>query len=352
MDPRVRLHLGWLRLRAAFWPVIQAGIAAVIAYLLGLHLLGHSTPFFASIAAWACLGFGFDRSARRIIEVGVGVTLGVTMGDLVVTVIGSGWWQLGSVLVVTALLSRFVDRGAVLAAQAGTQAIVIVGLPALQGGPFGRAADTVVGALVALAVALLAPADPRAGIRRQGQAALAALAETVNTLAQGVSVRSDAEFFHALEQGRHSESVLDEWLTRSDGACKLARYSVNRRHLKDLETLRDQAIHVERAMRSVRVIARNAPVGMRHASDADCSALATVLVRFNKDIVDFRERLGSGADTSESAESFVALHTECDPEAVGMGYADNWGIRALTALARSPIRDLAIAAGTDPHAEV
>ncbi|MEK8227521.1 FUSC family protein [Oerskovia sp. M15] len=80
-------------------------------------------------------------------ELAIGVAVGVGLGDLIVHFIGSGWWQVTVVLATSALVARFIDRGALLATQAGVQAIVIVGLPATQtGGPGGRLVDALVGA--------------------------------------------------------------------------------------------------------------------------------------------------------------------------------------------------------------
>src|SRR5918993_4461825 len=50
---RVRdgLSAGYGRLRTSVWPVLQAAVAASLAYFLAEVVVGHGQPFFAPIAA-------------------------------------------------------------------------------------------------------------------------------------------------------------------------------------------------------------------------------------------------------------------------------------------------------------
>jgi uncharacterized membrane protein YgaE (UPF0421/DUF939 family) len=340
---RSRYLSGMSRVRAAFWPVTTAAIAGAVAFLIGRHVLGHEAPFFAAIAAWACLGFTFNRTVRHILEVGAGVIAGVTAGDLVVNVIGTGWWQLLSVLMVTALLARFVDRGAVLAAQAGTQAIVIVGMPSLTGGPFGRAADTIVGVAIALIVALLTPHDPRRSIRLMGATATRALAETIAMTADGIRRGDPERIDAALLRGRAAEPALLEWNERSQAASELARVSVNRLHLDELVRLENQSVLVERAMRSVRVIARRAPAAVKRASDVDRARMADLLDRFSTGISLWRDSLISRQSSHPAKEVMTSLAADLDVS----GF-DDIGMSALTMVLRAPVVDMLEAWGSTP----
>lgn len=343
---RARVRQGWSRVRIALWPLLQAAAAAGVAYLLAGGLLGHAQPFFAAIAVWACLGFSFDRDLRRIAEVALGVTVGLAVGDLVVRAIGSGWWQLSTVLVVSTVVARFIDRGAVLAAQAGTQAIVIVGFPALTGGPFGRSADALIGGVVALAFALLTPTDPRRRMRTLGTVATTALAEVVAMAAAAVRVGDDEGLESALVRARAADPALHEWLDRVRSAADQARVSVNRVHRDELQRLETQAVMVERSMRSVRVLIRRAPTGILHASQAERDVLADLLDRYAAATRQLASAVETGTDPVAARGTLTEVARDADPRTA----AQDWGVQALVLLLRSPVVDLLEAAGASRQA--
>src|SRR5690625_367121 len=150
---RQRLRQGRRRARAAFWPVVTAAVAAGLAWAVAFYALGHVEPFFAPVAAWVCLGFNADRQVRKVAELAIGVTLGVGFGELVASLIGTGVPQIMLVIVVAALMARFVDRGHTLTIQAGVQGVVIVALPVVAtDGATGRWTDALVGGAFALLV--------------------------------------------------------------------------------------------------------------------------------------------------------------------------------------------------------
>ena len=88
LRPEVERRLGRLRTRWVF--LVQIGVAVFVAWLVASEVLGHATPFFAPVTAILCLGLTYGQRLRRIIEVTVGVAIGVLVGDLIVTVLGAG----------------------------------------------------------------------------------------------------------------------------------------------------------------------------------------------------------------------------------------------------------------------
>ena len=255
----VRVRQGWARVRAAWFPILQASIAAAIAFAIARYAVGHPYPFFAPVSAWVALGFTTDRSVRRVAELAVGVAIGVALGDLLVHLIGNGAWQVAVVLFLAAIIARFIDRGQMLTTQAGVQALVIVGLPAISatGGPLGRWIDAAIGGAVALAVALLTPRDPRRHPRTLARAATEDLAGVLRILARGLRTGSTADVEDALVRGRASQPALDEWSETATNAGELARVSPTiRKHRAELAGLAADAVLVDRAMRNARVLAR------------------------------------------------------------------------------------------------
>lgn len=347
MVRRIRVRQGWARVRSGFWPIVQASLAAGVAYAFAHHVLGHAQPFFAAVAAWVCLGFSLDRELRRVVEVAVGVAVGVAMGDLVVHLIGSGWWQLTLVLLVSALAARFLDRGALLTTQAGVQAIVVVGLPAASvatGGALGRWTDALAGGGVALLVAVLTPGDPRRRIRALAGGATGELADTLEALARGLREHDADELAAALVRGRASEPVLADWYDTARHAAEIARVSVNRVHRDEIRRLASQAVLVDRAMRSVRVLARRAPTAARSGAQ-ELGDLAALVERYASAIRSLAAALTAGASTDKARDELAAVAADADPRVVGEG---QWQVQSLVLLLRSPIVDTLEAAGLSP----
>jgi uncharacterized membrane protein YgaE (UPF0421/DUF939 family) len=336
---------GLTRARGSFWPIVQASLAAGVAYGFARYVLGHEQPFFAAVAAWVCLGFTFDRQLRRVAEVAVGVAVGVGVGDLIVHLIGSGWWQLTVVLLFSALLGRFIDRGALLATQAGVQAIVVVALPAASGGALGRWTDALVGGVVALAVALLTPGDPRRRLRSLAADATIELARTLETVANGLRTQDEDELARALVRGRASEPALEDWHEAARSAHELARLSVNRAFRSEIARLEEQAVLVERAMRSVRVLARRAPSVVQSDDAPDVEPLAALVDRFAAGVRLLASALGAGSDLADARRLLAAAAADADPRALADG---EWQVQALVVLLRSPLVDTLEAAGMSP----
>ncbi|GAA1729938.1 hypothetical protein GCM10009809_26860 [Isoptericola hypogeus] len=389
MTRRIRVRQGISRARSSFWPIVQASLAAGVAYGFASLVLGHDQPFFAAVAAWVCLGFSFDRELRRVAEVAVGVAVGVGLGDLLVHLIGSGWWQLTVVMAVSALLARFIDRGALLTTQAGVQAIVVVGLPAAvaSSGALGRWTDALVGGAVALVVALLTPGDPRRRLRRLAEDATNELAEVLEAIARGLRDADTDDLAGALVRGRAAEQVLADWRELARKSREIARVSVNRVHRDELTRLAGQAVLVDRAMRGLRVLARRAPAALRSlgllpdeagtppvtspgrvpregvadarpAVDDAAGVAPDPGEAANHPVADLVERyaggvrllataLGAGADPARAREVLTAVAADVDPRTVGEGY---WQVQSLVLMLRSPVVDTLEAAGMTPDA--
>ena len=342
--------LGWERARGAFWPVLQAAAAAVLAYQIGRHVLGHQQPFFAAIAAWMCLGWSFDRDLRRVGELALGVTMGVALGDLVVRTIGSGWWQLATVLVVSALLARFFDRGPLLTTQAGAQAIVIAGLPNLAGGPYSRALDAVVGSAVALAFVLLTPYDPRKSLRTAAVAGTAALAKTAEQLARGVALGDPQAMAAALDTGRSAKAEMDDGITQASERRARTRLTINRKHLPEIADLEHRLVLEERAMRSLRVLARRLQYDSPAAPAPERLQMAALLHSYASATHQLSQDIAASAPISAPITAYRQLALQLNQAQSGLATSD-LGIATGMFLMRAVLADTLQVAGV-PEPEV
>ncbi|MEZ0447020.1 FUSC family protein [Cellulomonas sp. ICMP 17802] len=345
VDARVRQ--GWTRVRAAWFPILQASVAAAIAFAIARYAVGHPFPFFAPVCAWIALGFTTDRSVRRVAELAVGVAIGVALGDLLVHLIGNGAWQVAVVLFLAAIIARFIDRGQMLTTQAGVQALVIVGLPAISasGGPVGRWIDAAIGGAVALAVALLTPRDPRRHLRTLAHAAVEELAAMLRVLGRGLRSGSTADVQDALVRGRASQPALDEWSDTATNASELARVSPALRKYRDeLAGLGGTAVLVDRAMRNARVLARRC----RSAVDAQTHDMTTVADQVDataRATEELAAALGSGRDPERARSQLLAVSHALDPFELA---ARDWQVQSLVLLHRSLVVDLLEASGVSP----
>ncbi|MGZ4558233.1 MAG: FUSC family protein, partial [Mycobacteriaceae bacterium] len=85
-------------MRASALAVLQCSVAASLAWFIATEVVGHPRPFFAPIAAVVCLGVSLGARLRRSVELVAGVSVGILVGDLLISQIGSGSWQIGLVV--------------------------------------------------------------------------------------------------------------------------------------------------------------------------------------------------------------------------------------------------------------
>src|SRR3954468_8728314 len=147
---RKRIRVGLRRSRNSIFPALRIVFCAVAAYTVAEHLLGHQGPIFAATSALVALGFSKGPRVRKVLEVAVGCALGITVGDLLTHLLGAGIWQAAIVMLLSVLLARFLDSGAIFTTQLALQSVFVVLLPAPAGGPFTRSLDAVVGGSFAL----------------------------------------------------------------------------------------------------------------------------------------------------------------------------------------------------------
>ncbi|WP_028045357.1 aromatic acid exporter family protein [Cellulomonas sp. URHE0023] len=350
-NPRVvleaRVRQGVSRVHAAWFPILQAAIAAGIAFGLARYVVHHPYPFFAPVCAWVALGYTADRSVRKVAELAVGVALGVALGDVLVHLIGNGVWQVAVVVFLAATIGRFIDRGALLTTQAGVQALVIVGLPALaaSGGPLGRWIDAAIGGVVALAVALLTPRDPRRHSRALAHSACDELAGVLRLFARGLRDASSNDVEDALVRARASQPAIDEWSETAKNAGELARISPTIRRFRDeLSALEGRAVLVDRAMRNTRVLVRRSLPAVE-AGNHDLSGMADLVDATARATDELSAALASGRDPARARTELLTVARGLDPFAM-----TDWQVQSLVMLQRSLVVDLLEAAGTGPQA--
>ncbi|MFK5583565.1 FUSC family protein [Serinicoccus sp. LYQ131] len=257
----VALRARALRLRARAWLILQAATGATIAWFLAHDVLGHPLPFFAPITAMVCLGLTYEDRLRRIVELTIGVAIGVAIGDLFVNSFGTGLWQILAVCVVAMSLAVLAGAGQLLMMQAGIQGVIITTLVAGDGEALSRWLDAAVGGGVAMVIAMLAPLRSTTRRPRERVVELVGhLAEMLTDTAQSLRNRDAGRAVRALETARGLSTELDVLRASTAEAVAAARVApllsgASRAEVREIQTLLPP---LDLAIRNVRVLARRA----------------------------------------------------------------------------------------------
>lgn len=144
------------RAHAAFTRVLAASIAAALAYGLARLLLGQEKPIFAAITAIICLAPGIPSHFRQSVNILIGVSTGIVVGDLAFLLLPGNVPELQMALAVfIAMLAgaALVDQP-VVPIQAGSSALLVILMGPHYAG-LSRFLDVLIGIAVGLAFAVI-----------------------------------------------------------------------------------------------------------------------------------------------------------------------------------------------------
>src|SRR2546429_3711447 len=183
------------RVRVALLFAAQAGVAPGMTWLIALDWLHHARPFFAPIAAVIALNVSVGQRLRRVVELVVGVALGILVGDVLIYFIGTGAWQIGAGVGAAILVAVFLGGSPIVIGQAASSAVLVATLaPPSHGIYYTRFLDALIGGAAGLVVmALLLPVHPLTVIRRAAGPALDVIAGGLRDRATALAHRSRGE---------------------------------------------------------------------------------------------------------------------------------------------------------------
>ena len=210
-----------------------------------------------------CLGMSYGQRLRRVVDVTLGVAIGVLVGDIFVSVFGSGVWQIAVVVVTAMTIAVLLGAGPLLVSQAGVQSIIVTTLVAQPAQGLSRWLDAVVGGGVALLAATIAPASPLRRPRVQAAVVVTELAAILASTASALRQHDTDLATEALTRARRSEHALDELRDLSAEGMAVFRLSpFRRRHLPGVQAIADLVEPLDHAIRNVRVLVRRASVAL------------------------------------------------------------------------------------------
>jgi uncharacterized membrane protein YgaE (UPF0421/DUF939 family) len=258
---RVSVRTRLDRLRLSWRSILQAGIAAGLAWVIATDVFGHKQPFFAPVAAIITLGLTISQRGRRAVEVALGVAVGIAVGDLLVLGIGVGAAQLALVVMLAMSIAMFLGSGQMMATQAAVSAALVATIqPPTNGVTFARFLDALAGGTVALVVSgLVLPANPVRMVQQAAKPVLEELAATLDDIAATILERDRGRAERALLRARAMDQLLERFADAVNVSRETTRFAPPRRRFRgQVQDYADAAGRIDLAVRNVRVLARGA----------------------------------------------------------------------------------------------
>src|SRR5256886_6679190 len=259
------------RVRASLLFAVQAGLAAGLSWLIAFDWVHHPRPFFAPIATVIALNVSVGQRLRRVVELVVGVALGIPVGDVLIYFIGTGAWQIGAGVGAAILVSVFLGGSPIVIGQAAASAVLVATLAPPSGGIYyTRFLDALIGGVVGIVVmALLLPVNPLTVIRRAAGPALDVIAAGLRDCADALGERSREEADAALARLRTGERSVAAFRDALAGAREAATLAPGFwRSRGPLAQYIDAAVHIDHALRNGRVLARRTVALIRDGEEA------------------------------------------------------------------------------------
>lgn len=236
-----------------------------MAHLIATAVVGREEGFFAPIAAVLCLSVATGRRLLRAAQVVVGVALGVTIGDLLVRVLGTGPAQIALVVLLAAGAAVAVGGGPLLVNQAAIAALLLIVLEPPSGPiPWARPVDALIGGATALAVAAVGARDPRRSLARAAKPLFEDLAAVLRGAADMLRSGDRTGIEDALVAARDLDRRLENFTGALAAATEAVRLSGRRTTPEWLTRYHAAARRVDLTVLDGRTVIRATANAIRH----------------------------------------------------------------------------------------
>jgi uncharacterized membrane protein YgaE (UPF0421/DUF939 family) len=225
--------------------------------------VGHTAPIFAPIGALLILSNAPGRRTSRVLAATLGAVIGIAVGDLLVSAIGTGAIQVAIVALLAMSVTAVLGASPAVVTNAGIAAVLIATVQPAHGfyspAAARRLVDVLIGGATSLSVLVLVPAHTLTSTRRAATALFAELSATLEEVASALELRDEEAAERALEHARHLDSFVVRLREESDLAHEAVLLApIDRQTRLLLNQYREAAPKLELAVRNVRVLARAA----------------------------------------------------------------------------------------------
>jgi hypothetical protein len=259
------------RLRGRLLAVVQTAAAAVVAWELAVLLLPDPRPAFASIAAVIAVGATHGERVGRAFQLVTGVVIGITIATLMLSVIGTGAWQMGVLVILAMGAAIALGLPEMVVVEAGVSAILLVALnpDAAAGFSPNRIFEGIIGGATALAVsATFFPPDPALGPGRAAQAMFVELGRALERIAGALEARDPGAAERALLDARGIDPLIRSVEAEIVTGRETARYAPGPSGSRALLDRYERSFpQIDFAVRNTRVLARNVVALVRDGED-------------------------------------------------------------------------------------
>ncbi len=255
-------------LRSRWRLIVQLAIGTGVAWLIAHELLGHAQPFFAPISAVIAVMAGGGLRHRAAIELILGVSVGILVGEGIIHVIGRGSWQISVVVVLAIIVGTLLGLKGLALTQAITSSILLAAVVPVAGATnpaLTRFLDALVGGLIGFVMTLLIPRNPVRDIDREVQKILTGLAGTLAQIAAALRDEDSRGADRALLRARNMQPAVEDMIATATNAREIARMAPMRWKQRDhVESYFASLTNIDNAVRDSRVLARRASTMLRH----------------------------------------------------------------------------------------
>ncbi|QDD97024.1 FUSC family protein [Roseomonas mucosa] len=302
----------------AWRDALTSAIAAGIAWVLAVWLLGHPHPLFAAVSAIVCLSPGLPSHGRQAVGLMLGVATGIIVGELALLLPegllvpeGLSLLRLVFATLLSMVIAASFGQPAVVPIQAGVSAVLVLALGPQSAG-LNRMEDVVVGAIIGLTFSqiLLTP-DPVRMIDAAAGGLFLKLAEAFRSAAAALQTRDPVKAEAALAAFSASHDSLITLGAGIDAARYAARWSLRGRLAA--HAVAEVAARYDR--RAIRLYASSLlfAEALANALRKDAGRAPPGLAEQILDAADRCEKLAAAADIQEADHRSDAI------EATGQG---------------------------------
>lgn len=260
-----RFELAFGRLWFDGGQIAQKALAAGVAYWIASALLGHDQPAFASIAALISLAVANGKEWRQAVELVFGVAIGLTVADLLLSIIGSGALQIALVVALATGIVTFFGGGALSITEAGVSALLMVILASPSSGASGdRFVEALVGAGIALVLRAIIPINPSQAVQKAAHPIFDEFVGVLEDIYEALYTSDLEQAEDALRKARQMDSRVGGFKEALDDGYGTVRLSPPRRRaLEQLGFYARAADQLDLAVRDSRGLARSAVAMIR-----------------------------------------------------------------------------------------